>query len=312
MFGNIDKQVSRLIRESEILKLGVSKHEAREKIIQNGANNSHQIAKNSAIHSIKHFKNSESTWRQFANSLKEHKIKDLEKASNRAIERFLEKKIEAGISSKHFQNVCSHLTKLESMLNSYADKNNTGNTYDFDKKIERYKEIAKIELDSKAEARAYEKPQDLVDNIQRDDYRLSASIQLEAGARLREAGLIDRERLAGITEKGGVISLKAGDTKGGKERDLHVSKETYLKLEKYINENGKLKIDDPRAYRDAIKQASNVTNQNYTGSHGLRHTYAQNRMNELQTEGVGYRTACLIVSREMGHERPSITELYLR
>jgi integrase len=48
------------------------------------------------------------------------------------------------------------------------------------------------------------------------------------------------------------------------------------------------------------------------GAHGLRHTYAQIRMNELQQQGFIYLEALGIVSQELGHFRPDITEVYLR
>jgi len=48
------------------------------------------------------------------------------------------------------------------------------------------------------------------------------------------------------------------------------------------------------------------------GAHGLRHSYAQERMKELQSSGLKYKNALLIVSQELGHFRPEITEVYLR
>lgn len=50
-----------------------------------------------------------------------------------------------------------------------------------------------------------------------------------------------------------------------------------------------------------------------TGAHGVRHTYAQQRMSELQlAAGLSYHAALQVVSQEMGHFRESITEVYLR
>jgi integrase len=49
-----------------------------------------------------------------------------------------------------------------------------------------------------------------------------------------------------------------------------------------------------------------------TGAHGLRHGYAQQRMDTLQGSGQVYEDALLIVSQEMGYFRPDITEVYLR
>lgn len=48
------------------------------------------------------------------------------------------------------------------------------------------------------------------------------------------------------------------------------------------------------------------------GAHGLRHSYAQERMNELQRQGLIREEALTTVSQEMGHFRPEITETYLR
>jgi len=48
------------------------------------------------------------------------------------------------------------------------------------------------------------------------------------------------------------------------------------------------------------------------GIHGLRHSYAQERMDELQGRGQSYADALTIVSQEMGHFRGDITEVYLR
>ncbi len=49
-----------------------------------------------------------------------------------------------------------------------------------------------------------------------------------------------------------------------------------------------------------------------TGAHGLRHSYAQSRMDELQGRGMAYQGALAVVSQEMGHFRPDVTEVYLR
>ena len=46
------------------------------------------------------------------------------------------------------------------------------------------------------------------------------------------------------------------------------------------------------------------------GGHGLRHTYAQERMKEITK--IEYERALKIVSQEMGHFRPNITLIYLR
>ena len=49
-----------------------------------------------------------------------------------------------------------------------------------------------------------------------------------------------------------------------------------------------------------------------TGLHGLRHSYAQNRLYKLINLGIPFNDALKIVSEELGHFRASITLCYLR
>ena len=49
-----------------------------------------------------------------------------------------------------------------------------------------------------------------------------------------------------------------------------------------------------------------------TGAHGLRHSYAQQRMQELQCRGMRYNEARRTVAQEVGHFDKKTTEAYLR
>ncbi|MFD1261658.1 site-specific integrase [Entomomonas asaccharolytica] len=63
------------------------------------------------------------------------------------------------------------------------------------------------------------------------------------------------------------------------------------------------------SFSTASKRALGWSN----GAHGLRHSYAKRRMVELQVHcGLNREQALQTVSQEMGHFRPSITEVYLR
>ena len=48
------------------------------------------------------------------------------------------------------------------------------------------------------------------------------------------------------------------------------------------------------------------------GAHGVRHSYAQERMQEMQRAGYSYNDALGIVAQEVGHFSPHTTEAYLR
>lgn len=67
-----------------------------------------------------------------------------------------------------------------------------------------------------------------------------------------------------------------------------------------------------KKWSDSFSKAAQRTLGWTTGAHGVRHTYAQERMKTLQKNGFNYTIALEIVSQEMGHFRPEITEVYLR
>ena len=99
--------------------------------------------------------------------------------------------------------------------------------------------------------------------------------------------------------------------KGGKEREIGVSPETYARLERVVSGGQRFEFDK-NAYRVDLKEAAAKTGQDYEGSHGLRWSWAQERHEDLQARGMTYDQSLSAISREMGHERGDITEHYLR
>lgn len=112
--------------------------------------------------------------------------------------------------------------------------------------------------------------------------------------------------------------------KGGLIREIALSPETAARLEK-------TRLDQPAPITDrGVRYTTrydigggNSWSASYTrvsqhemgwssGAHGLRHTYAQTRVDELQSLGCAYAESLKIVSQEMGHFRADITEVYLR
>lgn len=67
-----------------------------------------------------------------------------------------------------------------------------------------------------------------------------------------------------------------------------------------------------RNWSQSFSQASkNILNWSH-GAHGVRHSYAQERMDELRSNGFPRDKALEIVSQELGHFRSNIVETYLR
>lgn len=111
--------------------------------------------------------------------------------------------------------------------------------------------------------------------------------------------------------------------KGGLIREVRIPQELAAKLEAH-------RLDAPIAIRDrgvnyvqhydiaggqkwsnSFSAASERALGWSTGAHGLRHSYAQERLHELERI-CPYEQALETVSQEMGHFRAEITETYLR
>lgn len=112
--------------------------------------------------------------------------------------------------------------------------------------------------------------------------------------------------------------------KGGLVREVCIPKDLADRLEtrrlenpvqvtdRNVNYIQTYDIGAGQRWSNSFSSASNRANGWSEGAHGVRHSYAQERMNELQTQGLARELALETVSQEMGHFRPEITETYLR
>ena len=111
--------------------------------------------------------------------------------------------------------------------------------------------------------------------------------------------------------------------KGGLTREIQLPRELSGRLEGYrlpepekVNDRGvhyerNYSIGGGNAWSASFTRASQNAHRWSNGAHGLRHSYAQERMSEVQQQHPR-NEALRIVSQEMGHFRPDITEVYLR
>lgn len=195
--------------------------------------------------------------------------------------------------------------------------------------------VIKSELQQTLESRAYTTDQAaIVAAAQTEKHSLATQIAENAGLRAHElltlrpveerAADTHREyrdeRFTGREN----VAIYTVEGKGGLCREVAIDKELAARLEER-------RLDEPRTVYDrdvkyeqhydigggrnwsnSFSAASNRELNWSNGAHGLRHTYAQERMNTLQAAGFEYNQALEIVSQEMGHFRPEITEVYLR
>lgn len=112
--------------------------------------------------------------------------------------------------------------------------------------------------------------------------------------------------------------------KGGLVREVSIPKELAQRLEatrldapQRVTDRGifyqqHYNIGGGKIWSNSWSKASNTALGWSNGAHGLRHSYAQQRVGELQRSGLEYRDALEVTSQEMGHFRVEITEVYLR
>lgn len=112
--------------------------------------------------------------------------------------------------------------------------------------------------------------------------------------------------------------------KGGLVREVLLSRELAAQLEatrlaeprqvsdRGVNYTQHYDIGGGRAWSQSFSAASQRELGFSNGAHGLRHSYAQERMEELQRGGINYDDAKGTVAQEVGHFDKETTEAYLR
>jgi integrase len=199
--------------------------------------------------------------------------------------------------------------------------------------IEERLAVIKSEHQQVLEARAYTSEQvSMVAERQTEKHSLATEIAHAAGLRAHELITLApaTERPADIRPaleskfKGREGVLYTVEGKGGLCREVMLPKDLVGRLEarrfdepKQVTDRGvyyeqRYDIGAGKQFTDSFSKASDRALDWSTGAHGLRHSYAYERMDELQSKGYDRDTALETVSQEMGHFRPEITEVYLR
>ncbi|MBD3799453.1 MAG: site-specific integrase [Epsilonproteobacteria bacterium] len=194
-------------------------------------------------------------------------------------------------------------------------------------------EVVKSEHEQILESRAYTREQvQEITQHQAPQNALATEIAYAAGLRAHELLTLERaenrppdERPAladKFAEREGERYTVTG--KGGLTREVLIPKDLAQRLEERRLEEPKLVADRGihyeqkydigagRNFSQSFSRASENALGWSNGAHGLRHSYAQERMDELQRAGASREHALEVVSQEMGHFRPDITEVYLR
>ena len=272
--GSVKYQVSQILQN--VNGIGTSKKETRDQSGVKSLESGHKIS--DKVHSFKSLENLKNDLTNLANYAKtEFKIQDIKAINIDIVSSWIESK---NISYNTASNYMSNLNKVSDYFN-FTKEEIKDLRADLKKELPKteletraYKNLEKIELNPKHQA-AFE--------LQRDHgLRVNASTHIDLNKQLHGNTLTYRE-------KGGKLSQKT------------ISPNLAQKIRENAVE-GKYEVNNRTYARDFQKQIEKI-GQKYTGTHGIRHTYAQ-KMLETHSKAE--------VSKELGHTREEITDTYLR
>lgn len=314
MRGSPVYQVTQVL--NSIAAFGESKHQAKEAVRAAGAKTWHEMGQHLGVYSFNTINLYRSISIEASRYAKEaFVIKDITKLSPEVVSGFLEAKIADGLKYGSFKTYCAALEKLAVALKLWAQQHETESNdyhnYDWSAEIQEAKIEAKEVLDSIVETRAYEDPEGLIKAISYPSYHVVASAQYSIGARISELDHVRQEQFLGDDQ------FKIIKGKGGKDRVVEFRHgnvyEQYMQMViNNLNPHYDKFTFNRNQYRMALKAAADKTGQAYTGSHGLRWNYAQERFQMIQQGGGTWEEALVQVAHEMGHSRGDITLHYLR
>jgi len=114
-----------------------------------------------------------------------------------------------------------------------------------------------------------------------------------------------------VVGKGGLVREICVPSSLAERLEAHRLTEPQKITDRDVHYERSYSVGGGNAWSASFSRSSTRAFEWSNGAHGVRHSYAQERMSELQRNHP-YQEALRIVSQEMGHFRPSVTEIYLR
>jgi integrase len=275
------------------------------------------LTKAERIQSLGTARNYEDALKRVSFWVKENKLNGLQSLSLEQARFYLEYRAES-VGQKTLD---MERQALQAMMQLNGKLPNTGKLY-----------IVKSELAEATRSRAYTGNQaEAISQGQSSKHRLATQIAYASGLRAHELLTLarcderqpDRRKTINFKWEGRSGSLYTVVGKGGLKRHVIIPTALVNQLEQRRLKRPETVIDRQIMYlqrydigggkkwSDSFNKASNRKLFFSTGAHGLRHSYAQERMVELKALGYSRAIALVTVSQEMGHFRPQITEVYL-
>ena len=299
-----ERKVTEVFRESNLCPDTATrtKFEVMQENRANGAVGSHEVHQNtpmswSTYHSYK------SACIPLAVFAKTEGVHNIYEITPKMVSDFLIKTVDCGVKLVTFEKNCGAIEKFCACINEH-NANNGGEVQDFHRVIDDYKDSAREALPaSDFTSRAYDSPAEIVSGLADEKMQIVAELQYTCGLRVSDACHITPDML-----KGAELTV---NSKNGQLHTVTLSTELTGRVQAVMGSEGQFSVNVDK-YTYQLKQACNAAGKEWHGTHGFRHTFAQMEMARLTAQGMTYNQALRVVSEEMGHHRPEITEWYLR
>ena len=273
----------------------------------------HDHKKDGKIHSVRTAQAYTQALKSFAGFIQQHRLGDLKSATADTAKMYLQERQESGLSQKTLdqdrQAIACHLGEKRDRVKSLEETKLAGRSYT----------PAQVQI---------------IASNQNERNALATAICYAAGLRASELQTIrpTTENPASshrawspdrFTGRAGIRYSVEG--KGGLVREVLIPHDLAAKLESVRFKDGPRTVVDRgvfyekhydigsgKTWSTSFSRVSGTQLGWSTGGHGLRHSYAQERMNELKQLAFSHKDALATVAQELGHFSPSTTEAYLR
>lgn len=293
-------QVTNVFTHSDIFpdNASMTKREVMDLNRENGAKTSHDVHKNAPINYDTYHSYKSASIPLMIYAKQEYNIRDAHDITPDVVRDYLSFSVDCEIKYDTFSKNCSGIDKFCECINAQ-----NGSNQDFHSVIESMKVIAKEELPtSDYVTRAYDNPTAIIEQLS-PAAQIAAELQYTCGLRISDACYIKPSMWVD-----GQLTVHS---KNGQYITVTPSAGLAERISAVIKEQGQFAINK-NAYSYELKKACASIGEEFHGSHGLRHNFAQDCMREFTSRGMSFNESLKATSEAMGHHRQDITKVYLR
>ena len=297
-------QVCKIFKEGNILPMNapMTKRDAMDANRAAGAKTSHDVHNKTPI-SWESYHTYKPACVPLSIFARQEGIKDLYQLTPAVVGDYLRMCVDFELKFSTYEKNCSAIEKLCECINAH-NVSNGGASQDFHGAISEVRDFARENLPaSDFSTRAYDNPRAIIEQLP-SNMQITAELQLYCGLRVSDACVVKPGQWDGTR-------LLVENSKNGQGIAVTPPPELAAKITAALDKNGIISVNR-NSYDYRLEKACNVVGEEFHGTHGLRHNFAQERMQEYTSRGMSFNEALQHVSEDMGHHRPDITKHYLR